>query len=213
MRHRRRMILTLRGRIVGVGFASGHRVVIGHWDDSPIGAFVDVMWAHPGGERVLFAESEGSVDFISAVYGFDRCVVGPLEVDRRTRALSVTLPDRAVAVQSGRRIPLLGPRPRAFTRRIEAPIGRRVMGVETYGTSPTGVREWYQARWWAPLVSAVAMIDGMPLGQMAPVDPPCRFGFSEPPRRPSITEVRPKLLDPSGHLDEVVRRRREAGAA
>jgi hypothetical protein len=26
-------------------------------------------------------------------------------------------------------------------------------------------------------------------GRLAPVDPPCRFGFSSTPRRPSVTSV------------------------
>ena len=39
---------------------------------------------------------------------------------------------------------------------------------------------------------------------MADVDPACRFGFSEPPKRPSLTAVRPLLEDPSGRLDQVV---------
>jgi len=159
------------------------------------------MWATPDGERVLFVAGDEARRFVSAVYRFDRCVIGPLRVDRQPRALWVTIADRAVAVTTGQPRPILGPRPRFVTRYVEAPLARRLMGVEPYGVSPTGVREWYQARSWAPLVSAVATIEGTALGAMTSVDPPCRFGFSEPPRRPSLTEVRPKLHDPSGRLD------------
>jgi hypothetical protein len=70
------------------------------------------------------------------------------------------------------------------------------MGVETYGVSPTGVEEWYQATAWRPVVSAHAVVAGEDLGALSPVDPPCRFGFSEPPRRPSLTQVRPLLRFP-----------------
>jgi hypothetical protein len=30
---------------------------------------------------------------------------------------------------------------------------------------------------------------GVDLGSLAPVDPPCRFGFSSTPARPSVTSV------------------------
>jgi hypothetical protein len=36
------------------------------------------------------------------------------------------------------------------------------------------------------------------------VTPRRGFGFSEPPATPSLTEVRPLLLDPSGRLDAVL---------
>jgi hypothetical protein len=39
---------------------------------------------------------------------------------------------------------------------------------------------------------------------MAPLDSVCGFGFSEPPRFPSITEVRPLLADRSGRLDALI---------
>ena len=48
------------------------------------------------------------------------------------------------------------------------------------------------------------ILDQIDLGAMAPIDPACGFGFSEPPRRPTITLVRPLLHDPSGQLDEVL---------
>ena len=32
-------------------------------------------------------------------------------------------------------------------------------------------------------------LDGTPLGALAPVEPPARFGFSSTPSRPSVTTV------------------------
>jgi len=32
-------------------------------------------------------------------------------------------------------------------------------------------------------------LDGVDLGELALVDPPCRFGFSSTPRSPSVTSV------------------------
>jgi hypothetical protein len=31
--------------------------------------------------------------------------------------------------------------------------------------------------------------DSVALGELRPVEPPCRFGFSSTPRRPSVTSV------------------------
>ena len=70
------------------------------------------------------------------------------------------------------------------------------MGVRTYGVTPTGVREWYRADRWYPVLTGSATLDAVDLGAIGLVDPPCRFGFSEPPKRPSITEVRPLLEFP-----------------
>jgi hypothetical protein len=79
---------------------------------------------------------------------------------------------------------------------VEGPIARAALGVRTYGTSAKGVREWYRADGYRRLAFARARLDGVDLGAMAAVDPPCRFGFSEPPRRPSWVEVRPRLEGP-----------------
>ena len=70
------------------------------------------------------------------------------------------------------------------------------MGVRTYGVSPTGVQEWYRADRWCPVSAGAAAVAGVDLGPIGPVDPPCGFGFSEPPKRPSITAVRPLLAFP-----------------
>ena len=103
---------------------------------------------------------------------------------------------------------------RAVPRRLAAapawatlidPVARLVMrGVRTRGTALEGRREWYGATDLGAVTSLGGSWRGQPLGRLADVDPPCRFGFSEAPRRPSITAVRPLLEDPSGRLDEVV---------
>jgi hypothetical protein len=210
----------MEGIIAAAGFASGDRVVVGHWASTPIGPMSDVMWAAPDGIRTLFAPTDAVATFVTAVYDFDQVVVGPLVVEGDARGLDVRIgphviapvggpggeaATRTVCLRSGPgwRIPPRR-RPPALTRLVEAPIARVAMGVRTYGVSPRGVREWYQATEWRPLVSASATIDDESLGPMRPIDPPCGFGFSEPPRRPSLTVVRPLLEDPSGHLDTVL---------
>jgi len=83
-------------------------------------------------------------------------------------------------------------------------VARATMGVRTFGTSPTGVREWYQAERSRPLVEASASLDGRDLGPLVRRWDPVRVGFTEPPRRPSWVDVRPLLEDPSGRLDRLL---------
>jgi hypothetical protein len=70
------------------------------------------------------------------------------------------------------------------------PFSRVVMrGVRTRGSAGGGRREWYSATDVHAVEALAGRFDGVDLGALAPVDPPCRFGFSSTPRRPSVTEV------------------------
>ncbi len=186
----------MRGAIISSGFASGDRVVVGHWQVTPHGPLTDVMWATPDGRRTLFAPHTAAADFITGVYAFDRVEVGAVVAQSGRRRLDVTMGDRSLHFTAQRGIPIPFRRPAWFTRWVEGPVARRLLGVATYGTSPTGVREWYRTDRWAPLRDAGATVAGRSLGPMAPVSPACGFGFSEPPSRPSWVDVRPLLEYP-----------------
>ncbi len=194
-------VVRLDGVIGAAGFASGDRVVVGHWSRSPVGPLSDVMWASPSGVRTLYVGSAAGAAFITSIYAFDQVTVDPaMTVRGDGRSLDVALPtlDAVVTLAAGPGWPIVPPRrPAWLTRWVEAPLARTLMGVETYGVSPTGVEEWYQATAWRPVVTARATAAGRDLGGLALIDPPCRFGFSEPPRRPSLTTVRPLLRFPS----------------
>jgi hypothetical protein len=191
--HRR---VELRGVIASSGFASGDRVVVGHWTRGPLGPMTDLMWAAPDGRRTLVAPSDAAAAFITSVYAFDEVEVVDVRVEVGDRRLLLQAGARLVELTAGRGIRIPVPRPAWVTRFVEAPLARALMGVRTYGTSPSGVREWYRADAYRRLVSARAVLDGVDLGAMAPVDPPAGFGFSEPPARPSWVEVRPLLDGP-----------------
>ncbi len=186
------------GRIAGVGSTSGVRVVVGRWDDSPWGAFADVMVEDAAGHRVLLAPDERVRDFVAATYTFDEHVLEPVEVEHTTHGWQVTTPSLSLRLGVG------GPTPRGAalalvpTRLATAPawcaavdpVARVLLrGVRTRGTAGGERREWYGA------TSVVAVTDlagtwrGADLGRLAPVDPPCRFGFSSTPERPSVTSV------------------------
>ena len=197
----------MAGVIAGAGFASGDRLVVGCWAASPIGPFGDVMWAAPDGRRTLWAPTPAVAEFVGAVYRFDHVEVADLQVDGSIAGLTASTADwslRLDAAGRGFRIPFR--RPAWMTRYVEAPVARAWMGVRPYGVSPTGVREWYRADAWRRIVAGSLVVEGLDAGALAPVDPPTGFGFSEPPRRPTITAVRPLLLDPTGGLDEVLAR-------
>ena len=196
-------LVRMDGTISSCGFASGDRFVVGAWDASPVGPTVDVMWAAPDGTRTLLAPDQATADFVTSVYGFDRVEVVDLAAVATPRSLELRGGPLTLSLRTGRATLLLPPRPLWFTRRVEAPVARAVMGVQTWGTSPTGVQEWYQAlacRW---VRRASAHLDGRDLGPMTTLRPACGFGFSESLARPSIVKVRPTLGVGPGWLAEL----------
>jgi hypothetical protein len=187
------------GTISSCGFAGGDRFVIGSWRRSPVGPTTDVMWAKPDGTRVLLAPDERTAAFVTAVYEFEEARVVPFSPARAEPGLlDLTAGPLRIRLEAGRTVLWLPPRPRWVTRYVEAPLAAALLGVRTWGTSPTGVQEWYQARALRFVVDARATVDGVDLGGPVPLDPACGFGFSEAPRRPSIVTVRPTLQWPSG---------------
>lgn len=185
------------GQIAGVGSTSGVRLVVGRWESSPWGPFCDVMVEDTAGHRVLLAPDERTRDFVVATYTFDEVVVEPVRVTG-VGEWQVTTPSLDLTLRVGRAT-ALGLLLRAVPHRLATapawcaavdPVARLVLrGVRTRGTAGQGRREWYGAT----SVHAVTAISGSwrgaPLGALTPVDPPCRFGFSSTPRRPSVTTV------------------------
>ena len=187
-----------QGRIAGVGTTSGTRLVVGSWAHTPLGAFADVMVERPDGHRVLLAPSEAARAVIEATYVFDEVRLQPVSVTEAKGGWQVSSPSLALRIGFGRRSGL-GWLLRAVPTRLATstrwatlvdPVAARVMdGVRTRGVAREGRREWYGATDLRLLTSASGSFDGDPLGSLAPVDPPCRFGFSSTPRTPSLTSV------------------------
>ncbi len=172
--------------------------MVGTWQTSPVGSLDDLMWARPDGRRVLVAATEEGAGYVSGVYGFDDVVVGPLRVRLDDRFLFLRAPELGLELHltGGLGVRLPWPRPAWFTRWVEAPIARRLLRVRIYGVSPSGVQEWYRAVSFRRVVDGWASIDGRDLGPLGPIDPPAGFGFSEPPRFPSMVGVHPLLERP-----------------
>lgn len=192
-----------RGQIAGVGSTSGVRVVVGRWVDTPLGAFGDAMVEGPDGHRVLVAPTDAVAGFITATYGFDEVRVEPITVEQRrgpdgALAWRVDSASLELDLTLGGRRPLghllrLVPRPLATSpvwATLIDPVARVVLdGVRTRGTALAGRREYYGATDVHAVTSVRGRFDGIRLGELRPVDPPCRFGFSSTPRDPSVTDV------------------------
>ncbi|MDQ2755003.1 MAG: hypothetical protein M3Y71_00285 [Actinomycetota bacterium] len=190
------------GRIAGIGTTSGTRLVVGHWEHTPLGPFADVMLERPDGHRLLLAPSEEVIEVVEATYVFDEIRLEPVRVTEGSGGtgaswrvsspsldLSLVLGERAAL---GRLLQLVPRRVATSTRwaSVVNPVaGLLVPGVRTRGVARPGRREWYGATDVRHVVSAWGTLEHRDLGTLAPVDPPCHFGFSSTPRAPSVTTV------------------------
>ncbi len=186
------------GRIAGVGSTRGVRIVVGRWNDSPWGSFADVMVEDDAGHRVLLAPDERVRDFVAATYSFDEHVIEPVSVEDTADGWQVTTPSLSLRLVLGGRTPLgtaLGLLPARVATSpawcsLVDPVARVVVrGVRTRGPAGGDRREWYGATSVRTVTAVAGEWRGTDLGRLAPVDPPCRFGFSSTPRRPSVTSV------------------------
>ena len=187
-----------RGQIAGVGSASGVRVVVGRWLDTPLGAFADAMVERADGHRLLLAPSPAVRDFVASTYVFDETRIEPFAVGVRACRWTVESPSLSLTLTTGARMPLgrllrlvpgaLATSPR--WARLVDPVARVALrGVRTRGVARAGRREFYGATDLHAVTSLAGTLDGVALGALAPVDPACRFGFSSTPRSPSVTDV------------------------
>lgn len=202
---------TFTGRIMGVGTTSGARLVVGVWDGSPLGSFVDVMVERADGHRLLLAPTQEVAEFVAGTYTFDETRIEPVEVEppadgTRMKVeplaggsrIEVVSPSLTLVATLGRRT-ALGWLLRGIPRRIAAspgwstvtdPVARVLLrGVRTRGSAGQGRQEYYGATDVRAVTSLSGQLDGADLGTLTAVDPPARFGFSSTPRRPSVTEV------------------------
>ncbi|MFG2881223.1 hypothetical protein ACGFYV_02670 [Streptomyces sp. NPDC048297] len=190
--------LRFDGWIAGLGTASGTRLVLGHWADSPFGPFSDVMLEHAGGHRLLLAPTRRTADFVARTYAFDEVCVVPVRVGvagNRWTVVAGSLLDLTFTV--GRRGALgilLGAVPgpvsaRPFYATVTDPAARLLLGVRTRGTAGAGRHEWYGAHDLHPVTTASVRLGGRDLGPLTPVDPPVHVGFGSTPRSPCLVRV------------------------
>ncbi len=188
------------GQIAGIGTTSGVRIVIGAWALSPFGAFADAMVERADGHRILLAPDQRVRDLVERTYVFDESRLEPVTLTERAggQEWELCTPSLQMLLGLGGRLPLgrllrMVPRPVATSPQwatLVDPIARIALrGVRTRGSASAGRREFYGATDLREVLRVEGELDGIPLGELAPVDPPCRFGFSSTPRRPSVTTV------------------------
>ena len=199
-------IHTFTGHIAGIGTRSGTRLVLGLWDQSPMGSFADAMIEDADGHRTLVAPREEVADFIAGTYVFDEIVIAPVTIRRATGIWHLTATDLDVLFSPGRHLwmsPLLHAVPSPVRRtaawaRFCNPIASLLMpGVQTYGSASGGRTEWYAAREVQAIDSASVRWRGEELGALAPLTPPVRFGFASAPAQPTLTALTSYVQDPS----------------
>ncbi len=186
------------GQIAGVGSTSGVRVVVGHWVDSPLGTFTDVMLAERDGRRLLLAPNADVADFVSATYTFDEVVTGPVAAEVTSDSWTVHAPGleltfgvgtRTVVGHLLRAVPTRLATSPAWTR-VTDPVARRVLrGVRTRGTAGGGRQEYYGATDLHRIAALSGSWRELDLGGLAPVSPEPRFGFGSTPELPAVTSI------------------------
>jgi len=186
------------GAIAGIGTASGTRVVVGRWTTTPLGPLADVMVEQADGHRLLLAPSEQVADFVRLTYTFDEIVRTPVLVETAGDRWRIDTDPLQLELRIGRRT-VLGlllrtvPRPVAVApwwAHVTDPLARvLVPGIRTRGSAGHGRREWYAATDLHRITGASGSWLDEPMGELRPVEPPVRFGFSSAPRSPSLTQV------------------------
>lgn len=180
------------------------RVVVGWWHESPFGEFGDAMVERADGHRVLLAPREDVAALVSGTYVFDEVRVEPFEVVEDGSGWLVASPSLDLRLAIGGRMPLgrllrMVPRPLAESATWATavdPVARLALrGVRTRGAAREGRREFYGATDVHAVTHLDGRLDGIPLGDLRPVDPPCRFGFSSTPRAPCVTDVVTTIVD------------------
>ena len=190
--------LRFDGWILGVGTASGTRVVVGHWPTSPLGPVSDVMVQRPDGHRVLLAPTEEVAGFVGSTYRFDEVRLLPVDVGRPDGATwTVDAGPLQLRLRTGGR-PVLGrllhavptrlARTPTWTGLLDLPA-RLTTGLRTKGSAGGGRTEWYGVQDLHTVVEVRATWHGEPLGALAPVRPPVTFGFGSVPPEPGVVRV------------------------
>lgn len=190
--------LRFTGQIAGFGSASGVRMVIGSWSESPFGQFADVMVETADGDRALLAPSREIAEFVSATYTFDHIEIGTVTARHSADAFTVSAPGLAVAGRLGgparfdwllRLVPARLATAPPWLRAIDPVASRLVTGVRTAGSAGNGRREYYGVRRTRRIVAIEGSYGGLDFGGLAPLHPPVRFGFSSAPASPQLVSV------------------------
>ena len=178
------------GRISSSGFSSGDRIVIGDWEDSPLGSFTNIMLARPDGSRVLISPSEKHAEYVSKLYNFEEVRILDLVVTRDKKSIQIEGTGLSVKMSWGVALAIPIWRPLWFIATVENLFAKILYGTKTYGLTKDGRREWYSIRSISRVSSTEAIFDGKNFGDSEEFEISACFGFSEPPRKPSSVSLK-----------------------
>ena len=182
------------GRITSSGFETGDRIVVGAWEASPFGEFTDIMWAKPDGTRGLIAPSQEIADYVTAMYSFDQVLLEDIVTTGKDRNQKVKSETMELDFIWNRGLPIPFKRSLLFISTVELLFAKLFFGTRTYGITKNNRKEWYAIDRVSKIKNATATISGKDAGKFAHMDEPCKFGFSEAPKKPSSCEVRTHIL-------------------
>ena len=183
-----------QGRITSSGFQTGDRVVVGAWKSSPFGNFTDIMWAKPDGTRILIAPNQEIADYVTDMYSFDDVLLEAIDIEEDGRNLSVKCKTMKLEFSWKKGFAIPFKRSLLFIATVELFFAKLIFSTRTYGLTRNNRQEWYAIDRVSNLSRASAKIEGEDVGDMASMSPPCKFGFSEAPRKPASCEVRTHIL-------------------
>ena len=183
-----------KGRITSSAFESGDRIVVGAWKDSIFGEFTDIMWAKKDGTRVLIAPTQEIVDYVTAMYSFDEILLEEVTTTLSDREIKISCKTMDLEFSWNRGFPIPFRRSLLFIQTIELFFARLIFSTRTYGVTKDNRKEWYAIDRVSHITSATAQIEGQDAGEFKPMREPCKFGFSEAPKKPSSCVVRTHIL-------------------
>lgn len=188
------MMDVFKGRITSSGFQSGDRIVVGSWNESIFGQFTDIMWAKPDGHRTLIAPNQKIADYVDSMYTFDEIIIQEIQVSQDERRMNVTCDAMELEFgwNKGWKIPFK--RSLFFIATIELIFAKLFFSTRTHGMTRNNRKEWYAIDRVSKITDAKALIDGKNVGDFSNISEPCKFGFSEAPKKPSSCEVRTHIL-------------------
>ena len=149
-----------KGRISSSGFASGDRIVVGDWKESPLGSFTDIMWARPDGHRTLIAPNQEVVDYVEGMYSFDEIKIQDITVTEKERRFTLSCESMELdfSWKKGWKIPFR--RSLFFIATVELFFAKLFFGTRTHGTTKNTRKEWSAKARDSNITDASATIEG-----------------------------------------------------
>ena len=182
-----------KGRITSSAFSSGDRIVIGDWMESPLGRFTDIMWADSTGKRILIAPSKEIADYVNSMYTFEETRIEGINIQNLERELRLESASMKINLKWDRGWPIPFKRSLFFIATIELFFAKLFFGTKTHGKTNNGRKEWYAIDRVSKITTGTAEINNKNLGEITDMTP-CKFGFSDAPKKPASCEVRTHIL-------------------